>query len=112
MKYIPVVLLLLFFLGCTADGEVKQNDTAAPQPRYDYLFTGFKTDHENTNIDLGEILSGGPQKDGIPAVDNPSFVSVIEADDWIGDTEPVLLLTWKDTAPGCTLFKFSCGMKS
>ncbi len=36
--------------------------------------------------------SAAPQKDGIPAVDRPSFVSVEEAGSWIGETEPVIVL--------------------
>jgi len=43
-------------------------------------------------IDPTEIRSGGPLPDGIPPIDNPQFVSVSEADTWLSDTEPVLLL--------------------
>jgi hypothetical protein len=35
-----------------------------------------------------EIVSGGPPKDGIPSVDNPKFVSMQEANEWISDNEP------------------------
>lgn len=35
-----------------------------------------KTDFTKTSIDLREIFSGGPPKDGIPAIDNPVFSSV------------------------------------
>jgi hypothetical protein len=41
---------------------------------------------------LEEIVSGGPPKDGIPAIDEPRFVSVDEADDWLGDREPVVVV--------------------
>ncbi len=43
-------------------------------------------------IDPDEIRSGGPPPDGIPPIDNPEFVSVAQADEWLADTEPVLLL--------------------
>jgi len=43
-------------------------------------------------IDVGAILSGGPPPDGIPPIDDPQFVSVTEADEWINDPEPVLLV--------------------
>jgi hypothetical protein len=37
----------------------------------------------------------GPPKDGIPSIDNPKFVSVSEADEWIEDNELVLALIHK-----------------
>jgi hypothetical protein len=42
-----------------------------------------------------KILSGGPPMDGIPSIDNPKFVSVKEADEWIEDNELVLALDYK-----------------
>jgi len=39
-----------------------------------------------------EILSGGPPKDGIPAIDEPEFVSIDEADAWLKPPEPVILV--------------------
>ena len=49
-----------------------------------------QTDFENTTIEnWAEILSGGPPKDGIPAIDGPSFISVTE-ESRIGDREPVI----------------------
>ena len=38
------------------------------------------------------MLSGGPPKDGIPAIDRPNFVSVADADGWLGELEPVVLV--------------------
>ena len=47
-------------------------------------------------IDPDKIISGGPPKDGIPSIDDPKFVSVEEADQWIQDNELVLALVYKD----------------
>ena len=33
-----------------------------------------RTDFARTNVDLAEILSGGPPKDGIPALDAPRTI--------------------------------------
>ncbi len=44
-------------------------------------------------MDLSEILSGGPPKDGIPAIDEPEFVSVGEANDWLDAREPVVVVS-------------------
>jgi len=42
------------------------------------------------SIDYNELLSGGPPPDGIPAIDNPGFVTTQEADEWLEDVEPVI----------------------
>ena len=41
-------------------------------------------------MDLDEISSGGPPPDGIPAIDNPVFESVSDADTWLGLDWPVM----------------------
>jgi len=43
-------------------------------------------------IDPEQIISGGPPPDGIPAIDDPAFVPVANADEWLGDAEPVVYL--------------------
>ena len=52
----------------------------------------WKTDFDKHIVPLDEITSGGPPKDGIPAVDRPAFVSVAEAGEWLGDREPVVVV--------------------
>ena len=52
----------------------------------------FQTDFGRHSVSYEEILSGGPPKDGIPAVDEPRFVGVGEADAWLEPQEPVILL--------------------
>ena len=52
----------------------------------------WRTDFTQHSVPLEEIVSGGPPKDGIPAIDNPSFVSVDDADDWLEDREPVVVV--------------------
>jgi len=42
------------------------------------VINGF--DLSNSSIPVSEILSGGPGKDGIPAIDNPKFISLEEVD--------------------------------
>jgi thiol-disulfide isomerase/thioredoxin len=49
-------------------------------------------------VPYSEILSGGPPKDGIPAIDEPQFVSVEEADGWLEPQEPVVLVQVGDDA--------------
>ncbi|MFQ5755471.1 MAG: DUF3179 domain-containing protein [Acidiferrobacterales bacterium] len=52
-----------------------------------------KTDFSKTLVDLDEIISGGPPKDGIPAIDKPEFVSTREASDWVNPQEPVIVVS-------------------
>ncbi len=47
-------------------------------------------------IDPAEIISGGPPPDGIPPIDDPQFVSIEEADEWMGTNEPVIYLEMND----------------
>jgi hypothetical protein len=59
---------------------------------------GWKTDFAKHTVPLDEFLSGGPGKDGIPAIDHPEFVSVPEANEWLADREPVIELDFGGTA--------------
>lgn len=43
-------------------------------------------------IPVDEILSGGPPPDGIPPIDEPMFIDVAAADEWLSDEEPVVAL--------------------
>ena len=47
-------------------------------------------DFSRSIVDYGEILSGGPPRDGIPAIDAPKFVSIAEAAERYAPTEPVI----------------------
>jgi hypothetical protein len=58
----------------------------------------FTTDFSRHTVPYGEILSGGPPKDGIPAIDAPKFVAVAAADEWLKDLEPVVLVQVGDDA--------------
>ncbi len=54
-----------------------------------------RTDFSRHSIDYSEIKSGGPPKDGIPAIDNPRFEDLKEGQEegWaagLADTEPVI----------------------
>jgi hypothetical protein len=55
-----------------------------------------KTDFTKKSIDLGEIMSGGPRKDGIPAIDHPAFDPVAEVE--IAATVPVISLNFMGEA--------------
>ena len=49
-----------------------------------------KLDPDKRTIDLAEIVSGGPPRDGIPAIDHPRYTSTEEAGSWLDPDEPVI----------------------
>ena len=74
--------------------EVKPAATANPTSDAPDPFGAereFRTDFSRHTIDYAEVLSGGPPKDGIPAIDQPKFEMISQADDWLGPLEPVIL---------------------
>jgi len=91
-----VVFLLVFFIGSIAVYVLDQaqdvsTDTTTTE-RSDAIETssdtttetafsniGLRTNTAIHSIPLSEVLGGGPVKDGIPAISNPTFISVAEA---------------------------------
>lgn len=57
-----------------------------------------KTDFNKASVEFSEIFSGGPPRDGIPAIDNPLFQSNDDTAEWLGLNEPVVSLRVGDTA--------------
>lgn len=51
-----------------------------------------RTDFTRHTVALDEIESGGPPRDGIPAIDRPRFVAPVEAEGWLDPREPVIAL--------------------
>ena len=52
----------------------------------------WKTNFKKHSVPFTEIMSGGPPKDGIPAIDKPVLETVAEADKWLKPKEPVILV--------------------
>jgi hypothetical protein len=52
----------------------------------------WRTSFKKFNVPLREIQSGGPPKDGIPALDRPRFETVAAAARWLKRVEPVILI--------------------
>ena len=81
-------LLLAFALGACADA----------QPSREQALPGFRTNTALRSIELDELRSGGPPKDGIPAIDDPRYVAQGEAAGWLEGREPVVLLRVNEVA--------------
>lgn len=50
------------------------------------------TNYQKSSVPIEEIFTGGPMRDGIPAIDSPRFVSTDSASEWLGEKEPVIAL--------------------
>ncbi len=54
------------------------------------LTSEWNTNWELHTVDYSSFLSGGPPRDGIPSLDNPTFISPAEASEWLAGQEPVV----------------------
>lgn len=93
LQFVPVMAVALVLFSCALSAAERKN--------------GF--DVSNALIDVDEILSGGPKKDGIPAIDEPKFVAAKRADflsptdrvlglviDGVAKAYPVKILNWHE----------------
>lgn len=109
MKIKTAVLFLLSGLfvltGCIVLSAVEQSAPAAapgaasvgengvvllPVTPPPFSTTGWTTDFTKRTIAWDEVLSGGPPKDGIPAIDQPTFESVAAAEERLAEQSPVI----------------------
>lgn len=83
------ILMIAFLLALVPAAYAQNGYLAAQWPI---------TDFSKTTVDLAEIRSGGPGKDGIPAVDAPTFLKVSD-ERRIGPREPVMTIEIKGQRP-------------
>jgi uncharacterized protein DUF3179 len=57
-----------------------------------FSFSWSNTDFCNSSIVIEDVISGGPSKDGIPAIDNPNMESVDEASQWLTERSPMVVV--------------------
>lgn len=65
--------------------------TAAAQAPLRLPDSDWRTDWTKSSIDWSELEPNVP-RDAIPSIDDPKFISVSEAEKWVGDNEPVILV--------------------
>jgi len=84
--------------------DIKTNDDGSCEDPFGGEQPTFPTSYwEETNfckhsVDYSSIQSGGPPPDGIPPIDDPSFVEISSADEWLEDREPVISFEVGDDA--------------
>ena len=77
----------------SGDGASDQVDDGGTRPPGS---GDWRTNWDNRIIDLDELTSGGPARDGIPPIDEPKMESVDQASEWLVDREPVVLFQLGD----------------
>ncbi|WP_127559006.1 DUF3179 domain-containing protein [Nioella ostreopsis] len=85
MRLITVLLALCFALPAAANPDLWRGEWP-------------NTDFTRTSVSFEEILSGGPPRDGIPAIDDPDFIPVSE-ETRLRPTEPVIAVEFDGVPP-------------
>lgn len=80
------LLNMIFIMICVASFVFGQSGTEGINKAY----PDWKTNFEKKSINLEELISGGPPKDGIPAIFFPKFEEFGSASEWLNDREPVI----------------------
>jgi hypothetical protein len=84
MRFLGIFALLLLVFGCT-QLSIDENKTGfdknmtPPQKKTDFAYIGLGTNTAIASVDLSQVLSGGPKRDGIPAIRNPKFTALADA---------------------------------
>ena len=96
MKKTYLLLVMVLILSVLVVGCAKPTPAPAPpsQPEEEFEIK-MTPGGVKYIVDPAKLVGGGPPKDGIPSIDNPKFVSVEEADEWIQDNELVLAIIYK-----------------
>jgi hypothetical protein len=87
------ILAAATLVATMAVPAVATSDASEADPSRLRFSTGeWQTDFTRASIDLAELQSGGPPKDGIPPIDAPAPESIESARGWLADTAPVIAL--------------------
>ena len=96
-----LAVMALSFAACD-DDELSSSNGSGGGPtgvlRVDT--SGWRTDFARHSVPLSEFQSGGPPRDGIPPVDDPQPTSQADADEWLSEREPVLVVDIADRVRG------------
>jgi hypothetical protein len=86
---VEMLILVLFAAGLCDSRVLGEGYGPGPVRRE---LPGWNTNTARRLVELDELISGGPGKDGIPTIDNPRFEKSSEAKPWLGPAEPVITL--------------------
>jgi hypothetical protein len=83
---IITIIIIIFVLPPTSTATSTTNSNTSSFAK---IVSGTNVEEKHI-VPLDQIVSGGPPPDGIPSVDNPKFVSVKEANGFLGDSDLIL----------------------
>jgi hypothetical protein len=91
------LVVALVVVAVVGDEEPAREGTAAggganSSEALQFDTSGWETDFSKHKVALSEFQSGGPPRDGIPPVDEPKPTSQDDAEAWLSDREPVLVV--------------------
>ncbi|MEZ5780028.1 MAG: DUF3179 domain-containing protein [Paracoccaceae bacterium] len=89
MTFLRIIATLAFLVPLALPAGANPDQWRAEWPA---------TDFAKSAVDLNEILSGGPPKDGIPALDAPRMIAV-SSENRLADAEPVMVLELEGARP-------------
>ena len=88
------LLLGLFILGTVVAASPACSQTPEQEVERVAGRDEWKTDFSKATVPLEEIVSGGPPKEGIPAIDRPRFETARSADRWLDRRDPVMVVEY------------------
>jgi hypothetical protein len=88
---VTITVIVSSIMAAGGPTNITHAASSSPAQTAPFDTSGWKTDFSRHSVPLTEIMSGGPAKDGIPAIDRPEFVSVSAADEWLKPKEPIIL---------------------
>lgn len=96
---LSLVLVAGAFGGAFAQPDTENGECEDPLRGSNIRFREFwtLTDFCQSSIDFSEVISGGPPPEtGIPALDDPQYESIEDANAWLVDQSPVVAVTVND----------------
>ena len=98
MNKFNIVFFIIFGLFTPSSfAESLEKDVVVEKPYLKYVKEWPKTDFSQSSIDFERIIDGGPEKDGIPSIDDPIFKAVGKIDN-IHPDEPVIAVHYNGMA--------------
>jgi hypothetical protein len=94
------IIAVAALAGCGGDGgdgeregdrDASRERTAAAED-VPFDTSDWSTDFSQHSAPFSEFVGGGPPKDGIPSIDDPKFVPVGKADEFLTPREPVAVV--------------------
>lgn len=91
-----LVIAIVLVVVLLASVATQLRRSGFPAPRQD--LPGWKTNTAKSLINLEELIPGGPEKDGIPALTGPSFETTDQSQTWLNPNAPVIAVVINKTA--------------